>query len=159
MVTIIKMTQTGFSNSCWSSTIEQVSPEETGDYIRAFEMRWAMGSMAGGSTVAEKPKHGGPRKGSGRPKSERKDGTARVDIQILGQAQMVAKRRGISLAEYLSDLLRGPVDRDFLREMKELEKGRKAAESPSDAWIMRPHAAKIRLEESIGRFPFASARK
>lgn len=81
-----------------------------------------MAALAGDAGVADRTKHGGTRKGSGRPKtSERKDGTARIDLQILGQAQMIAKRRKISLAEYLSDLLRGPVDRDFLKAMKELQ--------------------------------------
>ena len=34
---------------------------------------------------------------------------------------MVAKARGLSLAEYLSELIRGPVDRDFLKVMKQME--------------------------------------
>jgi predicted HicB family RNase H-like nuclease len=61
----------------------------------------------------------------GRPKtSERDDATARIDRGVLAKAQMVAKARKISLAEYLTDLLHGPVDRDFLREMKKLEGGK-----------------------------------
>jgi hypothetical protein len=62
----------------------------------------------------------------GRPKtSERDDATARIDRGVLGKAQMVAKARKISVAEYLTDLLEGPVDRDFLKEMKKLEGGEK----------------------------------
>lgn len=50
----------------------------------------------------------------GRPKtSERNDRVARVDSTILGWAEMVAKGRGISVAEYLSETLREPVSRDF----------------------------------------------
>lgn len=58
----------------------------------------------------------------GRPKtSERKDATARLDAAVLAKAQMVAKARGVSIAEYLTDIVKGPVDRDFLKEMKKLE--------------------------------------
>ena len=80
--------------------------------------------LTGDHSVAEveHPKHGGSRVGAGRPKSpDRKEKSVRIDGQLLGQAQMVAKRRGISLAEYLGGLLRAPVDRDFLKEMKALE--------------------------------------
>jgi len=83
-----------------------------------------MSRLTGESSVAEveRPKHGGTRAGAGRPKSpDRKEGSVRIDRQLLGQAQMVAKRRGVSLADYLAGLLRGPVDRDFLKEMKALE--------------------------------------
>ena len=64
------------------------------------------------------------KKKMGRPKtSERDDGTARIDRAILAKAQMVAKGRNISVAEYLSGVLQAPVDRDFLREMKKLSAG------------------------------------
>jgi hypothetical protein len=58
----------------------------------------------------------------GRPKtSDRRDGTTKIDATVLGKAQMVAKAKGLSVAEYLSDICRGPVDRDFLKEMKRLD--------------------------------------
>ena len=59
----------------------------------------------------------------GRPKtSERNDRTARVDATILGWADMVAKAKGISLAEYLSETLRVPVSRDFARVMEQMKR-------------------------------------
>ena len=62
----------------------------------------------------------------GRPRvGKRRDAVVKLDVTIVGKAQMVAKANGISLAEYLSEMLRGPVDRDFLKVMKQME----AAES------------------------------
>jgi hypothetical protein len=58
----------------------------------------------------------------GRPKvSERNDRTARVDATILGWAEMVARAKGISLAEYLSETLRGPVAKDFAKVMEQMK--------------------------------------
>jgi hypothetical protein len=58
----------------------------------------------------------------GRPKGEkRRDAVVKLDIIIVGKAQMVAKARGTSLAEYLSEIIRGPVDRDFLDIMRQME--------------------------------------
>ena len=58
----------------------------------------------------------------GRPKEgHRRQAVVKLDIIIVGKAQMVAKARGMSLAEYLSELIRGPVDRDFLAIMKQME--------------------------------------
>jgi hypothetical protein len=60
----------------------------------------------------------------GRPKaSSRRDAVVKLDGIIVGKAQMVAKSQGISLAEYLSELLRELVDRDFLQLMKKMEAG------------------------------------
>src|SRR4051794_11158676 len=57
----------------------------------------------------------------GRPKtSERDDGTARIDRGILAKAQMITSARKVTMAEYLSGVLQGPVDRDFLKEMRRL---------------------------------------
>jgi hypothetical protein len=67
----------------------------------------------------------------GRPKaSKRRDAVVKLDVIIVGKAQMVAKARGTSLAEYLSEVIRGPVDRDFLKIMKTLEAD-SDAESPT----------------------------
>lgn len=46
---------------------------------------------------------------------------AKIDAMLVGRAQMIAKSRGISLAEYISETLRPTVDRDFFKEMKKLE--------------------------------------
>lgn len=62
-------------------------------------------------------------KAKGRPKlSARNDRTAKIDAVILGRAEMVARSRGISVAEYLSETLRAPVARDFAAAMKNMEK-------------------------------------
>jgi hypothetical protein len=71
-------------------------------------------AVATGRNLMARPK--------GRPKtSERNDAVARVDAVIVSKAKMVASARGITLAEYLSDLLRMAVDRDFVREMERLQ--------------------------------------
>jgi len=44
----------------------------------------------------------------------------KVDRAIVTRAHYVAKARGISLAEYLSDLLLPLVERDFAKESKRL---------------------------------------
>lgn len=60
----------------------------------------------------------------GRPKSsDRRDRTARVDATVLGWAEMVAKARGVSVAEYLSETLREPVAKDFAGVMEQMKKG------------------------------------
>lgn len=58
----------------------------------------------------------------GRPKvSERNDRVARIDSTLLGMAEMVARARGITIAEYLSDTLDGPIKRDFAEQMAKLQ--------------------------------------
>lgn len=70
----------------------------------------------------------GMAKARGRPKrSSRNDRTARIDAVILGWAEMVAKAKGITVAEYLSETLRGPVAKDFAKVMEQMKQG----DSPS----------------------------
>jgi hypothetical protein len=58
----------------------------------------------------------------GRPKrSERDDVTVKIDKGIVSKAKMIASARNLPLAEYLSELLRSPVARDFAREMRRIE--------------------------------------
>jgi hypothetical protein len=58
----------------------------------------------------------------GRPKtSGRNDRTARIDATILGWAEMVARAKGVSLAEYLSETLKSPVAKDFARVMEQMK--------------------------------------
>lgn len=70
--------------------------------------------------MAKKSGHGGSRSGAGRPRTERDDMAVKVDRAIVTRAHYVAKARGISLAEYLSDLLLPLVERDFAKESKRL---------------------------------------
>ena len=61
-------------------------------------------------------KRGGPRPGSGRPKtSDRDDVTVKLDRAIAAKARYVAEVKGIALAEYLSTITGGQVDRDFAK--------------------------------------------
>lgn len=70
--------------------------------------------------VSEQTRMSRPR---GRPKtSDRNDRTARIDATVLGWAEMVAKAKGISVAEYLSETLRGPVAKDFGRIMEQMKR-------------------------------------
>ena len=62
-------------------------------------------------------------KAKGRPKSARNDRTAKIDAQILGWAETIARAKGITLAEYLSETLRVPVAKDFGRYMEQMKKG------------------------------------
>ncbi len=61
----------------------------------------------------------------GRPKTdkptERTDSVVRIDTAIVSKARIVAAANKTTVSEYLSDLLRGPVDRDFAREVKKID--------------------------------------
>lgn len=70
-------------------------------------------------TVAKKTSHGGPRPGAGRPKkSERDDVSVKMDRAVISRARFVADGRGIALAEYLSEMIRPIVGKDFERAAK-----------------------------------------
>jgi hypothetical protein len=74
-----------------------------------------------GRPVARKSNRGGHRPGAGRPKSGRDDIAVKVDRVVVARAQFVARLRGLTLAEYLSEAARPTVDRDFARETKRQE--------------------------------------
>ena len=57
----------------------------------------------------------------GRPAENRDDATARIDRGVLARAQMVARAHKVKLAEYLTSILKDPVDRDFLAVMEALK--------------------------------------
>lgn len=62
-------------------------------------------------------------KSKGRPPTGRRDVTVKVDASVISKAKMVASARNIPLAEFVSELLRGPVDREFAKEMKKVQEG------------------------------------
>jgi len=63
-------------------------------------------------------------KPKGRPKrSERDDGVARIDRTTLNRAKIVASSRRIPLAEYLSDILKPTVVRDYAKVVRDLDRG------------------------------------
>ncbi len=72
-----------------------------------------MGADAGCVTMA---------KAKGRPKtSERDDGTVRLDRTLIGRVKMVANYQGVPVAEMLSELVRGPLDKAYGQMLRGLE--------------------------------------
>lgn len=60
------------------------------------------------------------KKRAGRPKgTERDDVVIKVDRSVVAHARYVAEKRGISLAEYVSNALRPIAARDFEKVVKE----------------------------------------
>jgi hypothetical protein len=53
-------------------------------------------------------------------KSRRDDIAVKVDRTLADKARFVASRRGMTLAEYLTGLIRNPVERDFAKEIREM---------------------------------------
>jgi hypothetical protein len=47
--------------------------------------------------------------------------SVKLDRGVVSRAKIVAAARGLTLAEYLSELTRGPVDRDFAKEMQRVQ--------------------------------------
>jgi hypothetical protein len=55
------------------------------------------------------------------PRKPKRDDTAvKVENAIYRQARQVAAHRGIPIAQYLSELLRGPVAEDYRRMVTEM---------------------------------------
>lgn len=51
--------------------------------------------------------------------------TAKIERSLIEQARIVAMRRRIALAEYLSDLIRGPVGKDYSKAVRDMGVGMK----------------------------------
>jgi hypothetical protein len=58
---------------------------------------------------------------TGRPK--RDDKAVKIARDLAVRAKMIADTQGITIAEYLSGLLRPLIERDFPRAMKRLDQG------------------------------------
>jgi hypothetical protein len=56
-------------------------------------------------------------------KPKRNDVTVKIDAAIVAQAKHIATSRDITLAEYLTEVLRAPVGRDFERFKRQLNSG------------------------------------
>jgi hypothetical protein len=79
---------------------------------------WRRGVMAwsGGGAVAKKR--------TGRPKSStRKDVSIKFDQALARKARMISEGLNISMAEYLSEMTRQLIDRDYAKLMRKLEEG------------------------------------
>jgi hypothetical protein len=58
----------------------------------------------------------------GRPKSsDRDDVSIKFDRILAGKARLISQGRGVSMAEYLSEMTRTFIDRDYAKLMRELE--------------------------------------
>lgn len=68
--------------------------------------------LSGSETMAKKRGNPGKPSGEGRH--------VRLDPAIVSMAKMIAGGKGVTLTDYLSDLLRAPVSREYAREMKRL---------------------------------------
>jgi hypothetical protein len=64
------------------------------------------------------------KKQMGRPKSsDRQDVSIKFDKTLAGMARMIALGRGISMAEYLSEMSRPNIERDYAKVMKDFQEG------------------------------------
>jgi hypothetical protein len=58
----------------------------------------------------------------GRPKrSDRDDATTKMDRILLGKAHLIAKQRGVTVAELLSEMLRGPIEKAYAQLVRSLD--------------------------------------
>lgn len=60
----------------------------------------------------------------------RNDTAAKIDTEVVADAKIVAAFRGISLAEYLSEILRPAVSRDLESEMTKRQRPGGPARKP-----------------------------
>jgi hypothetical protein len=58
----------------------------------------------------------------GRPKSGRDDVTTKIDRRLVGLAHLIAKDEGVSVAELLSEMLRGPIEKKYDKLVLKAEK-------------------------------------
>ena len=77
-----------------------------------------MVSVTEGRPVARE-KQSVERPGRGRPKTHRDDISVKMDRALAAKAQYLARLKGITLAEFISETLRAPVERDFAKASRE----------------------------------------
>jgi hypothetical protein len=61
----------------------------------------------------------------GRPKSENPRGKGRqvrLDPDLVAKADVVARRKGLDVGPWLSELMEGPVNREYAAVLRELSK-------------------------------------
>lgn len=56
-------------------------------------------------------------------KPKRDDAAVKIDRTLTDKAKFVASRKGVTMAEYLSELIRAPVERDFTKAIREMGEG------------------------------------
>lgn len=75
--------------------------------------------QGGGCDMLETMRQTPMAKKQGRPKKPGGEGTqVRIDSQVARKAKFVASEKGVSLADYLTGLLRPQVDKEYLRCVK-----------------------------------------
>jgi hypothetical protein len=72
-------------------------------------------TLSGGRNVAKTRGRGRPKKPGGEGKH------VRLNAELVAKARIVALRQGSQIGEYLSELLDGPVNRDYQRVLRELK--------------------------------------
>lgn len=75
--------------------------------------------------MAKKKAPGGEATGP-KPRPRRDDVAIKFDRALAEKAKIIAIRRGVSMAEYLTELSRGPIDREYAKVVREM--GEKAGE-------------------------------
>lgn len=60
-------------------------------------------------------------KRKGRPSTERDDIAVRLERKLGSMAKAICTARGIPVAEYLSDLTRAAINRDYVKMLREAE--------------------------------------
>jgi hypothetical protein len=66
------------------------------------------------------------------PTKKRQDKAVKIERILATKAKMIAESRGISVAEYLSDLLRAPIERDWPKAIKAIDAQSEKAHPRSD---------------------------
>lgn len=59
-------------------------------------------------------------------KAELKTTPVKVDTRLVRKAKTIAEDKGLSLSDYLSEILQGPIDRDWgkiLKKIAQVEEG------------------------------------
>ena len=60
-------------------------------------------------------------KRKGRPPTERDDIAVRIERKLASMAKAICTARGIPVAEYLSDLTRAAINRDYAKTLRDAE--------------------------------------
>jgi hypothetical protein len=95
-------------------TIVSIERRPIVGYARLLKGDGTLPEMTESRDMAKKSTHGGPRPGSGRPKTtDREDIAVKLNRDVAAMARYVAEVRRITLAQYLSEITDGPVRRDF----------------------------------------------
>jgi hypothetical protein len=87
-------------------------------YLVAASIGGAMVMVGSGGLVMAK-------KRIGRPPLGRDDINVKIDRVLAGRAKVIAQGRGVSLAQYLSEVTKAVINRDYAQLMRELEGGSK----------------------------------